>query len=260
VGKFLKVSLTGMGRKALQFGFLILGLCVLCLAKPKILSFEILDHFPHTVTSFTQGLVFYQGKIYESTGLYSQSQIRVLNPKGGQVLDFTVLDPKFFGEGLTSDGNFLYQLTWREEIVLVYQINPLRLLKQIQLKGEGWGLAYNFAKREFYHSDGSATIYIRNSDFKLKSSRTISLNGKPLQKLNELEWDGTSLWSNVWFCDSLFRLNLQTGKVTGIVNLTSLRSLQPNPEAVLNGIAHFDTKVFFITGKLWDRIYKIRIK
>lgn len=225
------------------------------------LTFEVVATVPHDPAAFTQGLVLApDGRLFESTGLYAQSQVRELDPATGEVLARAALDPELFGEGLALVDDRLVQLTWREEVALVWTADDLAPLDRWSYEGEGWGLCDDGAR--LVHSDGTARLRFRDrTTFAELGGVDVTLDGRPLEQLNELECVDGTVWANVWQTDEIVRIDPTTGAVTGVLDLTGLLDPAAAPGAdVLNGIAfRSETGTFLVTGKLWPTLFELRI-
>ncbi len=223
------------------------------------LRVEVLAKHPHDSGAFTQGLEWREGALFESTGLEGRSSVRMVEPATGRALLKTDLSASMFGEGLALVGEKLFQLTWQNGVALVYDAASLKQTGQMPYEGEGWGLAYD--GKHLVMSDGSAVLQWRRAeDFGLVTTRTVTLAGKPLGALNELEFAGGVLWANVWQQDRIVRIDPATGRVTGVVAAGGLLSAAERGRAdVLNGIAYDKASDrFFITGKLWPWLFEVR--
>jgi glutaminyl-peptide cyclotransferase len=229
--------------------------------KPVQLIPKIIKVLPHDPNSFTEGLLWHDDVLYESSGLYGRSNLRKVDPKTGSVLQ-RVDDPvNVFGEGLALDGNRLFQITWRENIGYVYDLNALTQVGTISYDGEGWGLCFD--GRNFFMSNGSASIFKRDpKTFDVLDSVQIMLNDEPVTMLNELECVGDSIYANVWMTNTILRINKNTGKVTGVIDASGLLTpeelAQTGSDGVLNGIAYEGHNVFLITGKLWPKLFEVK--
>jgi glutamine cyclotransferase len=225
-----------------------------------VLRPEILAEMPHDTGAFTQGLVWVDGSLYESTGLYGQSSLRQLNPKTGTVLRLQKLADRYFAEGLAHfQGGFL-QLTWREGEALRYAPNDWKKPTRFKYTGEGWGLT-NIGSA-LWMSNGSDTLYRRDAAFRITGRTGVRLDGHPLGRLNELEAAHGKIVANVWYSDSLFIIDPVSGRVLAVVDASSLvaRSGRRSGEEVLNGVAYDPLrKVFYVTGKKWPKIFKVKI-
>jgi len=226
------------------------------------LSYEVVNSYPHDRTSFTQGLVWNDGGFYESTGQYGSSKLRRLEFPSGHVAREIDLSPELFGEGLALIGNRLIQLTWKSHRGFVYDRDTFQLSREFSYDTEGWGLTYDGTN--LILSDGSSDLfYIDPASFKVIRKLSVKLNDRPIRELNELEFIEGEIWANVWQTDLVLRIDPQTGSVKSYLDLKGI--LAPSDsrgdENVLNGIAYDpEHKRVFITGKLWPRIFEIRVK
>ncbi len=227
----------------------------------KQYTFQIIDTLPHLTSSFTQGLVFHNGVLYEGTGLNGHSKLQKINPKTGKITNSIDIDSAYFGEGITVLGDKIYQITWHDQICLIYDKSAFKLLKKINYFGEGWGLTSNDSL--LILSDGSAVIkFIKPVDFSVTSTKLISYKSKPMQNINELELVGDKLYANIWGRDLIIIADINTGNVVGELDISPLRPLVADaPEAeVSNGIAYNKTgDVFYLTGKNWSKIFVVKI-
>lgn len=228
-----------------------------------LVTFRILDAFPHDREAFTQGLLFHEGSLYESTGGYGSSELRKVEAHTGRVMLRRTLPGQYFGEGLARAGNLLVQLTWLEETAFVYDLDTFDLLDRYSYEGEGWGLCFD--GRVFYRSDGSSLLFIHSpGTFELKGTKTVTLHGAPLAGLNELECVGDDLYANRFMTDEILRIDKHTGRVTGLIDARMLLAPEERaelpPDAVLNGIAYDAAgDVFYLTGKKWPKLFKVRL-
>lgn len=227
-----------------------------------IYTYEVINSWPHDPDAFTQGLVFHEGKLYESTGHYGSSTLRKLDLRKREILKKVAVSPQCFAEGITIYQGKIYQLTWEQHKAFVYDLKSLRLEGEIAYEGEGWGLTHD--DHHLIMSDG--TNQIRFVDpVTFKTTRTISVkeNGEPLLDLNELEYVKGEIYANVWKSERIARIDPHDGKLLGWIDLTGLYPLvnRPKSEDVLNGIA-YDEKGdrLLVTGKRWPKIFEIRIK
>jgi len=273
--KALGASLPGTASRsgARSRGMLLFGLGALLLAAaallwlqraretPWVQGYRVVQAFPHDPESYTQGLVYDDGLLHESTGQRGFSRIRTVELETGKVLRETELPRTHFGEGLALVGERLIQLTWEEEVARIYERATLKALDQFEYEGEGWGLAYDGT--HLVMSDGSETLVFRDpQSFKEVRRVRVLLNGQPLRMLNELEMVEGELWANVWKQDYLVRIDPRTGTVLGFVDLAGIfdRRTIRNEDAVLNGIAYDPRgKRLFVTGKLWPKLFQIEV-
>jgi glutaminyl-peptide cyclotransferase len=219
---------------------------------------EIVRTFPHDRQAFTQGLVFHEGKLYESTGLLGQSTLRRVVPSTGAVEKSVSLAGNLFGEGLALAGDRFIQLTWQNHVALRYDLD-FKPVDRVDYTGEGWGLCYDGAR--LVMSDGSSRLLFRNpSTFAVMGDVEVRNVYGPVSRLNELECVGPHVFANVWQTNHIVRIDPGSGDVTGVVDASGLltRSEAAGID-VLNGIA-FDpgTGHFFITGKLWPKLFEVR--
>lgn len=214
---------------------------------------------PHDVKSFTQGLLYHNGSLYEGTGERGESVVRKLNPSTGEVEQNVPVDDRYFGEGLAFLEGKFYELTWTAGVCLVYDEN-LKFQKQLLYGTEGWGLTVEPTEKLLVFSDGSSQIrFLDPSNFLTKRRiDVVDGNGQEVTRLNELEWVKGEIWANVWMSDSICRIDPRTGKIVGWVKLPALvAETQTGNDDVLNGIAYDpETDTLWLTGKLWPKIYK----
>ena len=225
------------------------------------LRWEVVRSTPHDPDAFLQGLVWYDGGFFESTGRYGRSTLRRVEWPSGRVLRRVDLPPDVFGEGLARVGNRLIQLTWRSGRAFVYDAATLRLLWEFRYKGEGWGLTYDGTS--LILSDGTDVLtYLDPERFSPTRKLSVTWNGQPVRNLNELEFIEGAVWANVWYTDFVVQISPVSGQVTSYLDLTGLRGPEPGPEgAVLNGIAYDPaTRRVWISGKLWPMLFEIRVR
>ena len=227
------------------------------------LEYEVLGSLPHNSESFTQGLLIVGDNIYESTGSVGRgSYVIQIDKKTGNEIRKTKADG-IFGEGLAFDGAMLWQLSWKDQKAIVYNLRTLNKVTEIPYKGEGWGLTYIPRERLFAMSNGSSQITFRDQEFNEVGKIDVKMNKTPIDKLNELEfWNGKIL-ANRWYSDTIFVINTESGEVESFIDLTDLR-ISENPSIrdgdVLNGIAEIDKETLLVTGKRWRKFYIIKVK
>jgi glutamine cyclotransferase len=226
------------------------------------MSFEVVNSYPHDPTSFTQGLVWKDGGFYESTGLYGQSKVRRLEFPSGKVIKELKLAPELFGEGLALVDGRLIQLTWKSRRGFVYDRDSFSVLQEFRYDTEGWGLTYD--GNNLILSDGSSDLfYLDPQTYRPARRLAVTMNGRALTELNELEFIEGEIWANVWQTDLVVRIEPASGRVTSFLNLKGILapSDRTGSDAVLNGIAYdAEKKRIFVTGKLWPRIFEIKVK
>ncbi len=227
-------------------------------ATPEVISVR-----PHDPEAFTQGLLFYNGLLYESTGLFDgRSSLREVNPQTGEVIRMLNLGNEYFGEGLARVDSQLFQLTWRNGRAFVYDLESFNSTGRFSYAGEGWGLCYD--GNALFMSDGSATIFRRSPDsFEVDKEIKVSLRGKALNMLNELECVDNYIYANIWQTDTIVKIDKSSGRVLSEIDAAGLLSPEEraslSPDAVLNGIAYNpQSDSFFITGKLWPKLFEVR--
>ncbi len=227
-----------------------------------VFDFEIVNVFPHNPESFCQGLVFADdGTLYEGTGRYGRSSIRKVDLLTGRAVRVRSLSDSLFGEGIAIIGSRVFQLTWKSHTGFVYDRNSFRQLKRFRYGWEGWGLTYDGQSLIF--SDGSSKLrFVNPHSFRVKRTIDVQLQGRKIDRLNELEYVNGAILANVWGQDHILRISPESGDVTAIINLDQLfpELMRPHRNAVLNGIAH-DPKNdrLFVTGKDWPNLYEIRL-
>jgi glutamine cyclotransferase len=228
---------------------------------PQLIGYKVVASYPHDPTAFTQGLLWHEGALYEGTGLEGRSSIRKLEFPSGRVLRQKPLNSQFFGEGLALVGKRLVQLTWQSGRGFVYDLDTFRQIGEFRYDTEGWGLTYD--GKMLIMSDGTDTLtYLDPETFEPKKRLRVTFGGQPLKHLNELEWINGEIWANVWMTNQIARISPTTGAVKTYLDLTGIlpRAQQTGSEDVLNGIAYDPVKKrIWVTGKLWPRIFEIRV-
>jgi len=226
----------------------------------RVGGYEIVHAYPHDPNAYTQGLIYKDGHLYESTGREGKSSLRMVDLATGQVLQRYDLPSELFGEGLTDwDGN-LIQLTWTAGKAFVYDSFTFSLRHTFRYKGEGWGLTHD--AKWLIMSDGTSTLrFLDPTNFhEIRRVSVLDENKKPVINLNELEYVQGQIYANVWQTDQIVRISPQSGKVLGWIDLTGLMKKPADREAVLNGIAYDDkADRLFVTGKLWPKLFEVRV-
>jgi glutamine cyclotransferase len=224
------------------------------------LRVRVVAKYPHARDAFTQGLLWHDGAMYESTGRYGRSSLRRVRLEDGEVLAERSLDPSFFGEGLALVDDRLVQLTWRSGVAVVSDLESLEPQEMLRYPGEGWGLCFDGA--DLVMSDGSSILELRDPDtMALLREMTVWRGERPVRNLNELECVGDDIYANVWQSNEIMRIDAKTGRVTAVIDasglLTAIESLRSD---VLNGIAYKpDTDTFLLTGKLWPHVFEVEL-
>ncbi|MCA9909900.1 MAG: glutaminyl-peptide cyclotransferase [Anaerolineae bacterium] len=280
--------------------FWIVTICLLALAAPAAaqtcpcaepppvieqLVPEVIASFPHDSGSFTQGLLLHDGTFYESAGEYGNSDVRQVTIETGEVIRQVDLNEQIFAEGLTLVDDHLIQLSWRENIAIVWDLATFELLGRYLYETEGWGICYD--GEQIYMSDGSSNLFVRDPQtFRLLAMLPVTQNGVPVRNLNELECVGDHVYANVWQANTIVRVQKTTGYVDAVIDASNLvnqepsvltelspmatamaQSATPQPgvmltpsRAVLNGIAYNpDSDTYYLTGKLWSTVYEVRL-
>ena len=235
-------------------------------------TYEVVSTHPHDRNAFTQGLVFHNGFLYESTGQYEESTLRKVDIASGKIVQKTDLGDDFFGEGLAIIGDKIYQLTWREGTAFVYNLSDFKPVKEFRYSGEGWGLAYDGTN--LILSDGTHVIrFVNPATF--QTVRTIVVNredGLPLMQINELEFVKGEIWANIWHSEKpsvlgrsnhIARIDPANGKLLGYIDLSGISpdDQARDTENTLNGIAYDPaTDRIWVTGKNWSKLFEIKVK
>lgn len=229
-------------------------------AKVRQYKAQVVAEYPHDRTSYTQGLFFYDGQMYESTGLNGKSTFRKVDIRTGKALYRLNFDRRYFLEGsVEKDGN-IYMLTWQNNVAFVYDAKTLKYKKSYSYPREGWGLATD--GKSLIASDGSANLYFLDDDFRTARKLTVRLNGRPVNDLNELEYIDGKIWANVYLTDLIVIVNPADGNVEATVDCSGLlpSRLRYDDTDVLNGIAYNPQNgKIYLTGKNWCRLYEIKL-
>ncbi|HSR67173.1 MAG TPA: glutaminyl-peptide cyclotransferase [Acidobacteriota bacterium] len=226
---------------------------------PRQYRLQVLRRIPHDPKAFTQGLLWHQGKLYESTGRYGESSLRRINPGDGRVEAVRRVESDLFGEGLARVGSELWMLTWQEETALIFDLQSLRPLRRLSYRGEGWGLCHD--GRRFIMSDGSHRLTFRDSaTFEVEEVVEVLLGELPVRSLNELECVDEYVYANVWQRNVILKIDPDRGRVVGQVDALGLLRAEESRDAdVLNGIAYdSENDSFYLTGKLWPALFEVR--
>jgi glutamine cyclotransferase len=220
---------------------------------------RVIRTIPHDTKAFTQGILWYKGLLYESTGLYGQSSLRCVDPADGRVIR-SIPVPDVFAEGLCRTDSFLVQLTWKERAAIKYSISDFSLKGSFSYDGEGWGLTSDGVS--YIMSNGSDTLYFRNKHFSITKKIQVSDEGKPVVALNELEYVKGAVYANVWYNTNIYVVRPATGSVIRVIDCSPLvaQNGSQNNQDVLNGIAYNEqTGTFYLTGKNWRYIFEVKL-
>jgi glutaminyl-peptide cyclotransferase len=249
----------------LLFGGVLIAWAMAVNPRVPVHGYEVVNVYPHDPRAFTQGLAFdEEGQLYEGTGLFGESTLRKVDLKTGQPDEnaYVRLNPQFFGEGIAIVGDRIFQLTWQNQVALVFDRQSFKYLNSFPYRGEGWGLTYDGT--HLIMSDGTARLrFIDPKTFRTVSRLRVMDGNREVSKLNELEYVEGEIYANVWHSDRIARISPKTGKLLGWIDLAGL--LKPgevdHEEAVLNGIAYdAKNKKLYVTGKNWPKLFEIRVK
>lgn len=231
-------------------------------APAEIISYSIVNTYPHDTAAFTQGLQWVDGVLFEGAGQYGASDVRRVDLESGEVLRRQPLADNYFGEGVTVMNGRLYQLTWREQTGFVYDPQTLVQLDTFTYETEGWGLTHN--GRCLIMSDGSSTLTFRDpQSFAVLGELPVFDGERPVTNLNELEYVDGLIFANVWLTDFIAVISAQSGQVVGWLDLTEMAGgIYDNYPGAdwLNGVAYMpENGRFLVTGKYWPFLYEIEI-
>jgi len=228
-----------------------------------VYGYEVVHTYPHDPSAFTEGLFYLNGYLYESTGLEAHSTIRKVRLETGAIIQKVDIPPEYFGEGIVAWGGHLISLTWKAQLGFVFDLATFKLQREFSYTGEGWALTQD--GQQLIMSDGTPQLrFINPKTLKETNLLTVTLNGKAIPNLNELEWVKGEIYANVWHTNYILRIDPKSGEVIGLINLTGLLSATDKvsgPDGVLNGIA-YDAKGdrLFVTGKNWPKLFEIRLQ
>lgn len=226
---------------------------------PQVFGYRVVQAFPHDPQAFTQGLIYDDGFLLESTGKYGESTLRRVELESGRVLQMHRLSDDLFGEGITIFNDRIYQLTWKNQVAIVYDRRTFDELGRFRYEGEGWGLTNDGT--HLIMSDGSATLrFIDPKDFRVVRRLLVRSLGRRVDRLNELQYIHGQVFANILYQDRIARISPETGEVTAWIDLRTLWPGRRDRESVLNGIAYDQQNDrLFVTGKNWPRLYEIRL-
>ncbi|MDO4827305.1 MAG: glutaminyl-peptide cyclotransferase [Bacteroidia bacterium] len=235
-------------------------LCTSCQAKIKQYKIKVVNEYPHDRHAYTQGLFFYGGELYETTGQYGESTLRRLDLTTGEVKEKLNFSRKYFAEGSAELDGKIYILTWESKVAFVYDAATLTYEKTYSYPREGWGITTDGTS--LITSDGSSRLYFLDKDFKLQRSVMVRLDGRPVHYLNELEYIDGKIWANMYLSDLIFIINPENGEIEAAIDCADLldKALREEATDVLNGIAYNpQTRKIYLTGKNWPRLYEVKL-
>ena len=221
---------------------------------------EVVAEYPHDTGSYTQGLFFHEGQMYETTGLHGKSTLRKVDLNTGEPITKLDFGQKYFVEGSVVLNDNLYILTWESKVVFVYDADSLKYKSTWSYPREGWGITTD--GKQLIASEGSSILYFMDEKFSLKRRVYVKHEDRPVMWLNELEYIDGKIWANVYTSDEIVIINPKDGRVEGVIDCRGLlpKELRDTTTDVLNGIAYNpDTKKIYLTGKNWPKLYEIRL-
>ena len=244
------------------FTIILMSLLILSCADAQVkeYSLEVVAEYPHDTESYTQGLFFHDGQMYESTGLHGKSTFRMVDMQTGEAVKRLDFDDKYFVEGSVMWKGNLYILTWETKMAFIYDAATLEYKSSWKYPREGWGITTD--GKQLIASDGSAYLYFMNENFALDRKVRVTIEDRPIRFINELEYIDGKIWANVYTSDEIVIINPKDGKIQGVVDCRGLlpKELRTPTTDVLNGIAYnpADGKIY-LTGKNWPKLYEVRL-
>lgn len=241
---------------------LLLSLLLVACGEPQVRHYdlEVVAEYPHDTGSYTQGLFFNEGQMYESTGLHGKSTFRKVDLDSGKALEKLDFDKKYFVEGSVMWEDNLYILTWESRLAFIYDANTLEYKSTWKYPREGWGITTD--GKHLIASDGSANLYFMDGNFAQKKKVLVTIEGRPVRFLNELEYIDGKIWANVYTSDEIVIINPKDGKIEGVIDCRGLlpKQLRTPDTDVLNGIAYDDEDgKIYLTGKNWPKLYEVKL-
>jgi len=243
----------------LLIGILVPSTVMVVLLTEKPANYTIVNMYNHDENAYTQGLVYEDGWLYESTGIYGYSTLRRVKLETGEVLQLYALPDGYYGEGIAIVGDRIIQLTWLENKGFVYDKHSFELLQEFNYSTEGWGITYD--GNRLIMSDGTANLYFIDPQTFEKVGQVEVHETAPVTQINELEYIKGKVYANIWKEEKIAVINPQTGQVERWIDLSGIQDIEnPNVDKVLNGIA-YDVKEdrLFVTGKMWPNLFEIEV-
>lgn len=234
------------------------------IAQVMPMNYSVLNIYPHDTTSFTEGLLFFDNELYEGTGMYKESRLLKVNLSSGKAIQQVKLAPQYFGEGICILNKKIYQLTYQEHKVFVYDMQFRKLPQEFEWPYEGWGMTTN-GTQLIINSGGSNLYFVNPETFKIEKTVGVSDNNGYVDNINEMEWVDGFIYANKYLTDFILKINPETGQVVARADLSGIlgkNNITPSSKTeVLNGIAyHPQKKTFFVTGKYWPALFEIRMQ
>ncbi len=246
-------------RKFLLILSLVAGVVSCGTTKVREYKVKVVREYPHDVTSYTQGLFFHADSLYESTGQWGESTFRTVDLETGEALSRMDFSRHYFIEGSVVFGDNLYILTWTNQVAFLYDFATHKYKATVAYPREGWGLTTD--GQQLIASDGSSFLYFMDADLNVQRRLRVTMDGKSVRYLNELEWIDGKVWANVYTTDTIVIINPSDGKVEATVDCRGLLPYQERTREtdVLNGIAVDKEGRIFLTGKYWPKMYEIEL-
>lgn len=234
------------------------------IAQVQPMNYSVVNVYPHDTTSFTEGLLFFNNELYEGTGMYKESRLLKVNLQTGKAIQQVKLAPQYFGEGICILNNKIYQLTYQEHKVFVYDLQFRKLPQEFEWPYEGWGMTTN-GTQLIINTGGSNLYFVNPETFKIEKTVGVSDNNGYVDNINEMEWVDGFIYANKYLTDFILKINPATGQVVARADLSGIlgkNNITPSSKTeVLNGIAyHPEKKSFFVTGKYWPALFEIRLQ
>lgn len=229
-------------------------------ASVKEYRLEVVAEYPHDRESYTQGLFFHKGEMYETTGLHGKSTLRKVDLQSGKAVKRQDFNDKYFVEGSVVMGDNLYVLTWETRVAFIYDAATLEYKSSWSYPREGWGITTD--GKQLIASDGSSTLFFMDAEFATKRRLVVKYEDKPVRWLNELEYIDGKIWANVYTSDEIVIIDPKDGRVEGVIDCRGLlpKEMRSPDTDVLNGIAYDEkTGKIYLTGKNWPRLYEIKL-